>query len=692
MTAWLVTDGVRAGFDPLTGALVALRDESTGWDVLPRPELGRSFRMLLPLPERRHNLVEGADQPAPAVEVGDDRIAFHWSTVRSQHGGEHPIGVTVEVVAADGRLTFHTRIDNRSELTVENVFAPYFGDVAAPAEDRVLEGISHDYGSGMRQSLSPVFESRVGYFGTRVPTQLPEGINKTYGTPCAPFRLLQGSGAGLYLGVAVDTTELVVWHAELWPGYGDSLEHRVPDGETIGEHAVAVRIAAVHVPFIAPGADVELTPVVVEPYAGDWHVGADLYASWRDSWLTPAPAPAWVNEPHSWQQVQLNSPEDERRHSFRDLVSIGEEAAAAGVGALQIVGFNIGGQDRNNPFHDPDPLLGGAEELRDAIRAIQAMGVKVVLFSKFTWADRATRAFRERFVHDAVKDPYGDYYMHPGYTYETVTQLLDINTRRLIPMCFQSERYLQECERQFQILVDLGADGMLFDECLHHQPTLLCFDESHGHRRGAPTYANDRALIERLRHLAPEGYLMAGEGIYDAEFDAYAISYHRSEQRHHFPLHRFTTPRGQMMTAITGFDDRNMLAQCLLYRYVASYEPFNFTGRLRDYPRTLAYGRRVDALREAARAWVWDGTFRDTLGAEVTRSGAPHHPFAVYEAADGSRAVVVANYDDEPIELTVTIPGAGALVARSADNEEWLPFGGTVALGPRSVAVVAPQR
>jgi len=27
------------------------------------------------------------------------------------------------------------------------------------------------------------------------------------------------------------------------------------------------------------------------------------------------------------------------------------------------------------------------------------------------------------------------------------------------------------------------------------------------------------------------------------------------------------------MTAVTGFDDRDMVNQCLLYRYVMSYEP-----------------------------------------------------------------------------------------------------------------------
>jgi hypothetical protein len=50
------------------------------------------------------------------------------------------------------------------------------------------------------------------------------------------------------------------------------------------------------------------------------------------------------------------------------------------------------------------------------------------------------------------------------------------------------------------------------------------------------------------------------------------------------------------MTAVAGFDDRNMINQCLLYRYIISYEPNNFKGRLTDYPDTVAYSQKMDAL------------------------------------------------------------------------------------------------
>ena len=88
------------------------------------------------------------------------------------------------------------------------------------------------------------------------------------------------------------------------------------------------------------------------------------------------------------------------------------------------------------------------------------------------------------------------------------------------------------------------------------------------------------------------------------------------------------------MTAISGFNDRNMVNQCLLCRYIMSYEPYHFKGHLDDFPLTMDYGKRMDALRLELRDYFWDGEYRDTVGARVTNAaGAPHHPYAVFISA-----------------------------------------------------------
>jgi hypothetical protein len=50
-----------------------------------------------------------------------------------------------------------------------------------------------------------------------------------------------------------------------------------------------------------------------------------------------------------------------------------------------------------------------------------------------------------------------------------------------------------------------------------------------------------------------------------------------------------------------------------------------------DFTRTAGYGQQMDALRSELREWFWDGTFRDTIGADVRSAGGQsHHPYAVY--------------------------------------------------------------
>ena len=85
--------------------------------------------------------------------------------------------------------------------------------------------------------------------------------------------------------------------------------------------------------------------------------------------MSCAAAPQWAREPHSWQQLHINSPEDELRLKFIDLPEVAAECKKHGVKAIQLVGWNDGGQDQGNPSHSPDPRLGTSEELKEAIKA-----------------------------------------------------------------------------------------------------------------------------------------------------------------------------------------------------------------------------------------------------------------------------------------------------------------------------------
>jgi len=60
-------------FNEKSGALTRLERRATRWIIQRRPELGISFRLHAPLPERRDNFVLGEKQQAIAVEKLSDQ-------------------------------------------------------------------------------------------------------------------------------------------------------------------------------------------------------------------------------------------------------------------------------------------------------------------------------------------------------------------------------------------------------------------------------------------------------------------------------------------------------------------------------------------------------------------------------------------------------------------------------------------
>lgn len=690
-TIILDAKSLKLTFSKQNGALVGMEAGETGWVIHRREELGLSWRLLVPVNEElRDNPVYGEKQTLSSWERTQDGLRFVWDGVESERAGHLSIKIVVEVRVEGEQAVWYTRVENQSPYIVESVYSPYVGDLTHPEGCDWFKGFIYNYATAQEWDIYPTFSTHEGDHSTDFPTKFPLG-SAGAGAPCSPYFLMHDKAQGLYVGAKAHTADLVVWHLELRPGYDSAIDARVPDQDEIAGKPVHIRFAPVHMCYLQPGESQDLTPIALQAYVGDWQKGVDIYKAWRDTWTYSSQGPDWIRDPHSWLQLHINSPEDELRLRFTELPKVAAECARYGVKAIQLVGWNDGGQDQGNPSHDPDPRLGTFEELKNAIAECRELGVKVILFAKFTWADRALEWFRKELIDCAIKDPYGDYYQHPGYEYQTPAQLLDINTKRLIPMCFGSEKYMEVCRKEFKKLVDLGADGMLFDECLHHSPAHVCFDTSHGHKYGWPVYKNDREFVKMLRKTEglSKDFLFAGEACYDWEMEEYELSYFRSRNKAHIPCSRYMRPHAQLMTAVSGFNDRNMVNQCLMYRYVISYEPYNFKGWLHDYPDTVAYGAKMDALRTEYRKYLWDGEYRDTCGAKViTLSGKVHHPYARFEAQDGESALVICNYEDAPVCVTAELEKGGLSRYRTVDEDTWHPAAGGICIPPRSAVLV----
>ncbi|MBV8142924.1 MAG: hypothetical protein JOZ60_12875, partial [Verrucomicrobia bacterium] len=441
----------------------------------------------------------------------------------------------------------------------------------------------------------------------------------------------------------------------------------------------------------APGETIDLPKIVIAPYLGDWHGGVDIYRRWKSTWSREAVIPEWIHEVHSWQQIQIGSAEDDLRTSFRDLPARARQLADHGVTGLQLVGWNQGGQDRGNPIHDPDSRLGTWEDLKTAISEIEAMGIRVVLFNKFVWAD-VTRPDYASFLDSAAVDPYGMPYYHPGYEYQTPVQWMSINNRRFMVACLHDPAWINLCEREFEKSLALGASGILYDEAFHHYAATHCFSAKHGHRIPATMASADLALGERFQELLgarQNDFLLSAEAPFDLQHQHYALSYFRIFEGH-IPAERYADPFYPMMIAVTGFDDREMINRALLYRYILSYEPYHFKGDLNDFPLTVEYGKKVDAFRARYSEYLWKGEFRDSMGARIQVAAGVPISYSVFLHSRHQEIAVVLINDDRSTahEATVEFDCAGPRRYASPESPELQACEAKVVVPARSAVVV----
>ncbi len=679
-------------FDPASGALTRMEHKPTKWTIERRPALGASFRMLAPLPKQRANFILGQKQRAKSVEkITDNQIQLQWTNLESEHGGVLPITFTATVTLKNGALTFDGILDNQSSLPVETIDYPYFGDLNPPTPDTPMNAEHMWTGALQGEEIYPSFSgpAGTGYWGIRVPTK---SVNADP-TFQSQFCLIQSPQQGIYVAMHDPALRYFLQFTfEQHPGVIDWNNNAVPRGDEISNLPVHLEFRTCHFVYAHPHSAVNLAPVVIRPYSGDWHAGLDIYKEWRSTWFGTPRIPAWVKNVNSWLQLQIDGAEQDYSISYRDLVKYGMECAENGVAAIQLVGWHHGGQDGGEPCLDTDPGLGTWQELHDTIAQIQAKGVKLILFAKPVFADMSRDFYKEVLYKYACIDPWGNAYESGSFGYNTPPSLAGINRRRRAIMDVCCQEYRDISTHEFEKILALGASGWLFDEVLQHNGVAYNFSADHGYNPPGFLFASDIPLVKQFRAAADKtnpDFLFAGEGPGDWLMPYYVVGYYRIGLGTRHAL-RYIDSATPLMAAVRGVDARDEINLCLLYRYIIEYEPYNFKGHVTDFPLTLEYGKKVDALRRKYQPWIWNAEFRDNLGANVTADGSVRH--TVYRRSDGKRAVIVVNLEQaKPITANLDLPSPGTLVAATPEEPDAKPFPGSLQIPARSVVVVMEQ-
>ena len=691
VTITLENELLIAEFDHETGALVGLQNKQTGWIIQGRPELGQTFQLLVPLPDRTYHLVHGHHQKIPRVErdASGTSICFSWKNLRSDYAENLDIRCWCSATLSEIGLIFEMKLDNRSPYTIESVSYPCIGDLSTPNSTDVLTRASFFHTEITFKSLWPRFHNERGYWGVEYPIQMVP-------TPENAFLLVLSRDEGLYVGLH-DTSmkERVEFTFQVKPGHRNA-DHTL-SGKTHNSQPVNLEFSAVHHPFIPTEESRNLPPVALKPFTGDWHAGADIYKTWRETWMKRPDSPKWADQIHAWHQIQMSSWGDTLNVQYTDLPDYGRDCVRHNVKAIQITGWTLYGQDGRLPNHETDPRFGSRKDLKDAIKKLRRMGIKVILYEKYTCADKTTSWFKEKLHRYSSRDIYGNTHGHEGWRYDTPAYLAGINTRPYAWMCMSSDKWQDIALEQIARSLELEPDGILLDECQWHgSNAFYCFDETHDHAVPAYNFAGDAQFENRLRQLLDQHntqLLLAGEGPYDLQNRHYDLTYHRVSEGH-TPGMRYIDPFLPIMNWVYGYDDRESINYCLLYRYIISYEPRHFRGKIDEFPLTIDYGTKVDALRRKYQGQLWDAEFRGTLGATVKTNGKDHTLYSVFRQIGhpSNKTVVIANHATDNLVATVqTDDNEDNFLLVTPETPEPQVVDNKILIPPRSVAVLLPN-
>lgn len=684
----ILEDGeLLVAFDAESGALTRMVRKTSQWTIERRPELAASFRLLVPLPKQRANFVIGQKQRAIKVEkVAAHQIEILWKNPVSEHGGVIPLDFSVTVSLENGTLSFNCALNNLSDLSVETIEYPYFGDLNPPTRDsRILA--RHMSGGGLgADPIFPHFANDAGYWGVFFPQRK---VSSNQSQIC----MIQTPEEGIYVGMHdPDIRYFLQFIFELHPGY--SFDGLVPRQDEISGIPVHIEFRVCHFVFMHPHTQVTLAPVVMRPYAGDWQAGIDIYKKWRASWFKASSSPEWIKDVHSWLELQMDTPIEDASVSYRKLEAYAEECEQNGIKAIQLVGWNKGGHDRGGPSQDTEPLLGTWSELHDAIARMQARNLKVILFAQLYWADWTTDWYKKELHKYEVTDPYGNAYPHSPEGFVTPSQLTGgegLDRRRCSVMDVVSPAYREIALREFEKILALGPAGWFHGSVGSHS-VLYSFAKDHGYTEPGYQYAGDLPLFRSLQAASETSgseFLFAGDAPQDWLTQYYPVS-RVSLNPAQAPIARYLDAHAPLLVSVTGSNARETLNLILLYRCIISYKPSNFGGHLNEFPLTLAYGQKIDALRHRYKQYLWDAEFQGNVGASVDADGDCR--YVVYRTSAGKRAVVVVSWEQRrTTTVTLKLPGAQTIAFASPENPVAKPASPTLPIPARSAIVVMEQ-
>jgi hypothetical protein len=703
----LEAPGLSLTFDRETGAIVEFGDRPLGLAL--NADRAESWRIMAPLANWRGHYVSGKGQRLRELEQGDGFVRLSWGPIASDLG-PLDIDVTMEVRIVDGEARFRTSVENRSDLLVEELMAPFLAGVMVPEERTAWRVVGPRVISGAFEY--PVFDTvPCSFHGPRKPFILhpyPGGWTHDMALGMPWIALEHESGQGLYFANRDDdlaySCAMLEFDSEMridTPAHGDFgsvAPQRWPmeagESSTLGLTWTAF-------PFAGPGASFEGPEIVLRSLTGGWreaveHFGADL-----ERRVGPIPRKTtWLSESDGWVSTAMMFNDGTIRRRAADLPRVAAEAAAVGISTILLMGWNVGGLDGGYPQYAIDPRLGTDEEFRAALEACREQGVRVVLMAQVQQVCAETPWFRAEGHRYLVQNPQGDPYYAGGvhYGFNTLLDHLGFSPPQILTVNPAHAAFREHLMTQLKRIVDYGADGVLLDKLHTGDPYSLDYNPE---LPGTPATRFHRGLGDAIQQFADEvatgeDFAVIGECAWDRAMPYCEASFTRYFERTHLPVQELAFPDVRVSTTMVGDVDRQMVNNALRNGHVICLEAHYAHGDAGSLPRLGAYIKDVLALRRRLWSILWHGRPVDPEAADVRGEGILHSVFRPGRGGAGEGpelAVVLNHFEETRRQASVALPGdwTTATVHRPFKQPETVALPATLDVPVGEYVVLVPD-
>lgn len=486
----LEREGVRVEVDPSNGAITGIGDRAVGLELIGNRARAESWRLLIPLPERRGHYVRGSDQTLRESRLTDDGITLRWGPLRSDIGDiDVDVELDIRIVAA--QVEFTLSLDNRSDLLIEEAIAPVLAGITRPSDPQEWRIVGPRVISGAWEY--PVFDEVPSSYHGPVKSNIAHPYPGGWVNPMSlgmPWVALEHSdGRAVYVAnhdpEVAFTTFLVEFDAELridgntQAAFGSAAPQRWPLNS--GPDSTLTLLWALF-PFLEPGERFQGPPVVVRFLPdGGWRAALEHFKQGFDArTATIEPRHTWLGDSDAWLGIALMFNDGTIDHHLADLPGIAADAAASGITTLLIVGWSTGGLDKGYPIYRIDPRLGTDDEFREVMQQCRDAGVRVLLFAQLQQVCAETEWFRSEGHRYLVQNAAGDPYYCGGvyYGFNTLLDHLGYSAPQILTANPAHSGFREFVLNELYSMVELGADGILIDKLHTGDPYSLDYNPS----------------------------------------------------------------------------------------------------------------------------------------------------------------------------------------------------------------------